>query len=213
VGARGDAEAGARGAPGADAVVDRGAGRAPSRRLFLALWPDEVMRGELARATRKAVRGSGGRPVPVESLHLTLAFLGSVPESRVPPLGALAGKVAGELAGADRPLSILLDRLEHWRAAQLLCVLPAEPPASVSVLARELKRRLTESGFAPDLKPFRPHVTVARKVMRPPRSPAICPVRWRFTELALIESRTEPSGALYSVVESYPLSTQANAAK
>ena len=81
------------------------------------------------------------------------------------------------------------------------------------MLARELERGLAESGFAPDLKPFRPHVTVARKVLRSPRSPAIAPVLWRFTDLALIESRTEPSGALYSVVESYPLSTPANAAK
>ena len=97
----------------------------PTRRLFFALWPDEVMRGGLARAIRKAVRGSGGRPVPTESLHITLAFLGSVPERRVAALGALAGKVAGELAGFDRPLTLRLDRLEHWRAARLLCVLPA----------------------------------------------------------------------------------------
>jgi len=51
-----------------------------TRRLFFALWPDEATREQLAHITRKAVRGSGGRPIPVENLHSTLVFLGSVPE-------------------------------------------------------------------------------------------------------------------------------------
>ncbi|HYL02781.1 MAG TPA: 2'-5' RNA ligase family protein, partial [Steroidobacteraceae bacterium] len=59
-----------------------------TRRLFFALWPDAAQRTVLAHAVRKAVRNCGGRPVPAESLHVTLAFLGSVPESRMAELGA-----------------------------------------------------------------------------------------------------------------------------
>lgn len=162
-------------------------------------------------ATREAARASGGRPVPAGNLHITLAFLGSVPERQLPQLGVIArraatlcGTVAPSPADAPR-IELAFEHLECWRAAHLLCAVPAEPPARVTALARGLQASLTEGGFAPDLKPFRPHVTVVRKVSRAGPAAKMNRVVWRFTELALIESRTLPEGALYSVVESYAL--------
>jgi RNA 2',3'-cyclic 3'-phosphodiesterase len=184
--------------------------RETARRLFFALWPDEAMRQAMAQAVRTAAQASGGRPVPAANLHVTLAFLGSVPEGRLPELTVAARGAAATLASAfsdtdaaASSLGLVFDRLEHWRAAQLLCALPAEPLAPVAGLARKLQEALVAHGFAPDLKPFRPHVTVARKVAR--AVGGMHPVVWRFTELALIESRTLPDGALYGVVDSYGL--------
>jgi RNA 2',3'-cyclic 3'-phosphodiesterase len=158
------------------------------------------MREAMEHATRKAARSSGGRPVPAANLHVTLAFLGSVPELRLRELAEIARAVA---PGGD--LELAFDHLEYWRAARLLCAQPAAAPATITALARTLQDKLAAGGFALDLKPFRPHVTVVRKVSRPGRIEKIHSVVWRFTELALIESRTLPEGALYSVVESYPL--------
>lgn len=184
--------------------------RESTRRLFFALWPDEAMREAMAHATRKAVQASGGRPVPQNNLHVTLAFLGSVPERRLPELAAAARGATETLTpgGANSPadpLQLVFDRLEYWRAAHLLCALPAEPPPRGAELARQLQDALVGRRFAPDLKPFRPHVTVARKVARPGSEGKMRQVTWRFTELALIESRTLPQGALYTVVETYRL--------
>jgi len=165
------------------------------------------MREAMVRATRKAAQASGGRPVPATNLHVTLAFLGSVLERR---LGELAAIAAGAATGG--PFEIAFDHLEHWRAAQLLCALPAEAPAPIMELVGGLQDGLAASGFAPDLRPFRPHVTVVRKVPRPGRIEQIHPVEWSFTELALVESRTLATGALYSVVESYLLCSGKKAA-
>ncbi len=151
-------------------------------------------------ATRKAARASGGRPVPAANLHVTLAFLGLVPERR---LGKLAEIARGAAAGGR--LELTFDHLEYWRAAQLLCALPAAAPAPIAAQARRLQDLLAASEFAPDLKPFRPHVTVVRKVSHPGRIEQIHAVVWSFTALALVESRTLATGALYSVVESYSL--------
>lgn len=197
------------------ATVSRESATESTRRLFFALWPDEAMRQAMVQANHEAVHGCGGRPVAAGNLHVTLAFLGSVPERRLPELGELARAAADAPAPATsalasrgapaRPLELVFDRIEHWRAAHILCALADRPESRVVALARRLQEKLLGSGFAPDLKPFRPHVTVARKVSRPSPLTKMNPVVWRFAELALIESRTLPEGALYSVVEAYPL--------
>ena len=161
------------------------------------------MRRAMAEATREAAGASGGRPVPAGNLHVTLAFLGSVAEQRFAALAEVAR--AGARGPAGDPLELSFDHLEYWRAAQLLCAAAAGPSAPAAALAGRLQARLRARGFAPDLKPFRPHVTVVRKVSRPGRSAKMDPVTWSFTQLALIESRTLPDGAVYSVIESYPL--------
>jgi hypothetical protein len=66
----------------------------PGRRVFFALWPDDGLRTSLWRATREAVRASGGQPMPAHNLHVTLVFLGSVADRRIPELEAIADRVA-----------------------------------------------------------------------------------------------------------------------
>ena len=128
-----------------------------------------------------------------------------------------AGESAAPSESADSSgcrLEIVFDRLEYWRAAHLLCALPTEPLAAVAGLAQRLQDRLAASGFAPDLKSswsvelditrqFRPHVTLARKVHRPPRVMEMQPITWRFTDFVLVDSRTLPDGSVYTVLERF----------
>ncbi|MGC8518160.1 MAG: RNA 2',3'-cyclic phosphodiesterase [Steroidobacteraceae bacterium] len=186
-----------------------GAPEPRSRRLFFALWPDAAMRERLAGAVREAVHDCGGRPVPLEQWHLTLAFLGAVPAERIADLATLAPAAA---LAADLPepgLELSLGRLADWPQPQVRCVLPIEPSPALGRLARALADSLSAAGFLPDLKPFHAHVTVARKVTRPSEPRRLPVVRWRFERFALLESRTLPSGAVYSVVETYPLCSPA----
>ncbi len=173
--------------------------------MFFALWPDARQRAALVHATRKAVRSSGGRPVPEESLHLTLAFLGSVPERRVTELHAIARRVAQAAAASGAPILVSFDRLVHWAKPRILCALDSEALAGAAALAESLKSETHAAGFSPDLKPFHAHVTVARKVGHARPTQDLPPLLWSFNAFALIESRTEPSGPVYSVIESYLL--------
>jgi RNA 2',3'-cyclic 3'-phosphodiesterase len=175
-----------------------------SQRLFFALWPDEESRRALSAATARAVRRYGGRPVPVASLHVTLAFLGSVPHSQLSQLQRIAREQAAACA-QKVPLCLTFEYLAHWPRQQILCVSATEGADGAHALAAALRDATAAAGFRPDLKPFRAHVTVARKVARFARATALRPVAWCFASFALLESRTEESGAVYSVIDSYSL--------
>lgn len=173
----------------------------PARRLFFAFWPDEQTREALFRSCRKAVRGSGGRPVAAENLHVTLAFLGFVPDSGLADLVAAASALDGSAFG------VCFDRVAHWPRPQVLVALSSVPPPAAAALAASLWRRLTPLGFNMDARPYQPHVTLARKVRRPGRDLDMRPVNWPVTGLSLVESVTDPAGARYRVIERWPLAS------
>jgi 2'-5' RNA ligase len=177
---------------------------AATRRVFFALWPDEAQRGALEHTVAKAVRHSGGRPVPAANLHVTLAFLGSVAVARIPELQRIARELSPALA-ALAPVSLTFARLAHWKEAQILCALTAPGSPTAQALASALQEAATALGFSPDRKPFQAHVTLARKVVRLGAVPRLRPIEWRFDAFALVDSHTEPSGPVYSVIVSYPL--------
>jgi len=175
-----------------------------TRRLFFALWPDEAQRGALEHSAAKAIRHSGGRPVPASNLHVTLAFLGSVAVARIPELQRIARELTPALA-VRAPVALTFTRLAHWKEAGILCALTAPESPAAQALATALQQAAAALGFKPDRKPFQAHVTLARKVVRVGAVPRPRPVEWRFDAFALVDSRTEASGPVYSVIESYPL--------
>jgi RNA 2',3'-cyclic 3'-phosphodiesterase len=182
----------------------------PTRRLFFALWPDEAQRTALVQATDGVVRGCGGRSVPLENLHLTLAFLGAVPESRVALLSSVGHRAASAFAARALPLAATLSSFAHWAKPQVLVVLAREEQGArgasgLATLAAMLVSESAAAGFSPDLKPFRAHVTVARKVTRAPDGARMHEVPWMFAGFELLESRTLASGPVYSVLESHLL--------
>ena len=179
-------------------------GAPATRRVFFALWPDEAQRLALEHATAKAVRRCGGRPVPAANLHVTLAFLGSVAVERIPELQRLA-RLQADASPAGTAIELSFERLVHWKDGQILCALSATESVATRMLATALQQATAAAGFSPDRRPFQAHVTLARKVVHAGRLPRLRAVVWRFAAYSLVDSRTESSGAVYSVIESYPL--------
>jgi len=173
----------------------------------------------MASATAEALRLSRGRAVPPANFHVTLAFLGSVAAERIAALVAVAAAIRA--ADPGHSLRLVFDRIEYWKKAELLCVVARAEP-HIAAFADRLREQLASACFAPDLKPFRAHVTLARKVPPPSASSSsrtwlyshleMAPLEWTFTRFALFESRTLPTGPLYSVIESWPLVKRERAA-
>jgi RNA 2',3'-cyclic 3'-phosphodiesterase len=166
-----------------------------SDRLFFALWPDAALRAELACRLPPLLAGVDGRPQRPDQWHVTLEFLGAVAAGRQPALRQAAGRAALE------PVVIEFDRVEHWVRPQVACLVATRVPAALESGVARLRAVLAEEGFAPDGRPFRPHVTLARKVRAAGSATLAEPVRWPASRFALVRSSTEPAGSRYEPVQ------------
>lgn len=167
-----------------------------THRLFLALWPDETIRCAVAALARRLV--PGGRRVPTENLHVTLAFLGDADaDARRRVLN-----IGGELAGTGFELD--LDRIGCWPRQRISWIAPSHTPATLSRLYRELRQALRKAGFPIPGRRFVPHMTLARR--SPPHAfHNVTPVVWSVDRVTLVRSHLGSAGARYEVLCEWPL--------
>ena len=78
------------------------------------------------------------------------------------------------------------------------------PPALLDA-ACALRDALAEAGFALETRPFRPHVTLARRCVQPLPRARCAPIRWRVDRLCLIGSELRPEGPVYRELAAWPL--------
>lgn len=153
-----------------------------TRRLFFALWPDEVERAALAAAAHRLFPLSG-RPVAATDLHVTLAFIGAVPAARAERFIALTGRLA--------PVAVTFDAVECWTRSRVLVATARSIPPGLQTIVDELWQRLDRLGVAREPRPFRPHVTLARDVRHWRGASNWLPVTWTTREIQLLESCPE----------------------
>jgi 2'-5' RNA ligase len=172
-----------------------------ARRLFFALWPGPEALAAAAAAVHRLVPHGTGRPQRPDQLHLTLEFLGGVPEPRL--VSVLEAGTA--VAGSATPFEILLDRLEHWQRPQVLCLTASVVPEPLVALVRSLRAALAVRGFEPEERSFKPHLTLARKMRMPPSAESTESLRWAAHEYSLVESITGPEGSRYERLSTWPM--------
>jgi 2'-5' RNA ligase len=168
-------------------------------RLFLALrLPDDVL-DRLVEWQPSAL--SGGRLVPRESLHVTLAFLGHRPSAELDGILAALREAAAEAA----PIVLGPARYRETRSVGMLVLEDAEGHAGA--FARDLHGRLERLGvYEPERREWLPHLTVLRFRERPqlrPEPPVLEP--FVPSDAAAYLSRLSPRGAQYEVLESFAL--------
>lgn len=106
-----------------------------------------------------ALSHSMGRATPIANLHLTLAFLGEQSEAA---LNQLHGPLK-ELAGNSPPFQQLLNRCEPFPREQgPFMALTGAACLALKQLHHDLCLCLQEYGFPREMRPFRPHITLAK---------------------------------------------------
>lgn len=177
-----------------------GAGPESYARLFFALWPQPAVASSLYQAGKRLHRLCGGRCTRPESLHLTLAFLGSTPRSRLESLQAAAGQVKAPA------FALQLGDYGWFPRARVAWTTAENAPAALHDLANRLRANLKVAGFPFDAKPFFPHVTLLRRAHCGSLSlEATQPVAWSVREFVLVESALGPEGSQYSMLGRWSL--------
>lgn len=175
-----------------------------SMRLFVALDVPTQMLQRVQRWQRTVVRGERLRPVALEALHVTLAFLGQRPQA----VAEDVGQVLAELRPGPVEGRLLPEPVPVPRRRPRLLALAVESRAAVALQA-ELSRRLRDLGLhEPDERPYWPHLTVFRLQRRrngngPTRVPALDGgdgQAFGFRRIALYRSDLRPKGASYSLL-------------
>jgi 2'-5' RNA ligase len=182
--------------------VDPGAA---ALRLFVALDLPAAVRCELA-AWCSRVAPEGVRRVPVENLHLTLAFLGSWSPDDAEAVAALLPALA-----AAQPLGALETAAALWLAPRRPGVLAVAIAGGdrLGALRAELVGALVSAvAFEREQRAFLPHVTVGRVARgKRVRAAALDAPRLSFaaTALTLYRSHTSAGAARYEVLARVPL--------
>ena len=173
--------------------------------MFFALQPTAKQSAALLARTAPVVEKLRGQRVPAENLHATLSFVGAVAEEKLDALRAAAATVHAP------ELRLKFQQLEYWSKPRVLCATGSKESEEAHELARRLAEAAVAAGFAPDIKPFRAHLTLARKV----NAVEAAKVEWprafspsmtvRCDRFVLMQSRREDSGSVYSVLDSWAL--------
>jgi RNA 2',3'-cyclic 3'-phosphodiesterase len=168
-------------------------------RLFCGLrLPDQAL-DTLSKWQAEHVEG--GRSVPRDHLHVTLAFLGHRPVDELESiLGALR-----EAAAAAGPIRLVPERYRETRSVGMLAL--SDLGGEATRLAEDLQRRLEHLGvYEREQRPWLPHLTVVRFRERPRLQPPLPNLgEVSPSDAAAYHSVLRSSGAQYVVVESFAL--------
>lgn len=177
-------------------------------RCFVAIDLAAGVRAAIAAVTSALAAGGGDvRWVTAQNLHVTLKFLGNVPEADVGALRVALGPVAARVA----PFTIRVAGLGFFpgsRRARVIWV-GLDGPA-LGVVAAGVDEALGVLGFPREARPFAPHVTIGRVRSQHGWEEQLDRVRMHASaefgvspveEIVVYRSDLGPQGARYAAID------------
>jgi 2'-5' RNA ligase len=178
-------------------------------RTFLCVVPDAPSLWEIGEFMEKMRKFQGYRFVTEEQIHITLKFLGETSPEQVQKLDTNLSRIGGA-----RPFRIKVSRAGGFpdlSRPKSLWLGVGEGREALEKLAGAVDRAARISGFEPESRRFKAHLTVARS-----REGAQVPAgmaellgdapapSWLCGEFILMRSSLTPAGPVYSPLGRYP---------
>ena len=161
------------------------------KRLFLALWPDDRHRNNMRDTFRQLLSSIEGKAIDRRTWHVTLVFIGSFPEEKVPELLIKCAHIDVE------PFRLRFDRLAYWPRPKIACLQTMTVPDELKQLKSDLERMLLPYDIEPEQLEYRPHITAVRAA-RPFETVRLArPVELQWSGFELVESISMPGAPQY----------------
>lgn len=128
-------------------------------RLFFGLSLPPDVRAAVSAFAASLASDLPARWVLPENYHITLAFLGDVPQERLPEASA----ILADCAASFPPVLLRLGIADHFgRAENGILILRVLAQPELLPLHDRLTQSLAAAGLPHDPGPFAPHITLAR---------------------------------------------------
>ncbi|EEF79145.1 RNA 2',3'-cyclic phosphodiesterase [Methylophaga thiooxydans] len=167
------------------------------KRLFFALWPDNNSRQQIAQINQQIFFPDIRKLIP-DNLHITLVFLGNVDDAIATAVQQRAGDIIAP------PISLEFNELDYWVKPKIVCLTCQRQPKAVYQLVNALTAMLAEYPVRVEQRPYRAHITLARKAKQRPEL-NFSPVVINADSFALVESISTEKGVRYQVRERWLL--------
>lgn len=178
-------------------------------RTFVAIFPPPEVRKKLLRTARRLRIIGEVRWTKTENVHLTLKFLGEVPEESLDRIGGALREVAGRHGGFEVEAGGF-GAFPSMEKARVLWAGVGEGAAPLRDLAGDVENALEPLGFGGEDRAYTPHITLGRARGRPvvliPPGAASPAMRFSARSLELVRSVPGGGGVRYSTLETCSLS-------
>ncbi|CAN5184252.1 RNA 2',3'-cyclic phosphodiesterase [soil metagenome] len=178
-------------------------------RAFVTIFPPPEVRESLLQAARNLSAQGNIRWSRPGNVHLTLKFLGEVPEEDLDGVRDVLARVCArhEPFGAE---TSGFGAFPSARKARVVWASIGEGHDRLRSLAEDLERSLEDIGFAREGRAYTPHVALGRIRGHPARlelpESSAQGLKFPVREVELVRSVLGESGAAYSTLVAYPLS-------
>ena len=170
-------------------------------RAFIAVEPSAELRNAVSAAGQE-LRGAGRLSfVSPNLMHITLKFLGEVPESQIPKITAALDTLSAS------PYQLNVSGISTFGRPPRVIKAEVHDDGATAALAADVESRMAKLGFARETKPFSPHITIARvKEYSPALQPKIAGIKEQdfgtcdISAVLLKKSVLTPSGPIYSTL-------------
>jgi len=194
-------------------------------RTFVAIVLEPEVLHALERVQERLRALDGGhacRWIGTEGIHLTLHFLGGVPEERLQQVLDAVARGCQGFAPIDIDI-VGLGCFPDTRQPRIVWAGVREEAGRLAGLQRAIGRELGHAGYPPERRPYTPHLTIGRvrrdstraDVAALGRSVAAQPqeliAAMRAASVHVIRSDLHPSGAVYTVMATTELRSGATA--